>query len=61
MNQYIVKDYAKKLTKEESQNTTKTTNFISHHCVVNPKKPEKIKAVSDAGVKFETISLNDLF
>ena len=33
--------------------------MIPRHCVLNPKKPDKVSTVFDAGAKFKGISLND--
>ena len=57
INHYISKGSVRKLTQNEIRNTSDITNFISHHCVLNPKKPDKVRAVFDA--KFTGISLND--
>ena len=45
INQYISKGYARKLTQKEIRNTSDIINFIPHHCVLNPKKPDKVRAV----------------
>ena len=59
ITQYILKGYARKLTQNEIRNTSEITNFIPHHCVLNPKKSDKVRAVFDAGARFKGISLND--
>ena len=59
ISQHISKGYARKLSQNEIRNTSDVTNFISHHCVFNPKKPDKVRAVFDTGVKFKGVSLND--
>ena len=43
INQYISKGYARKLTQNETRNTSDITNFIPHHCVLNPKKPDRVR------------------
>ena len=59
ITQHILKGYARKLTQNEIRNTSEITNFIPHHCVLNPKKSDKVRAVFDAGARFKGISLND--
>ena len=56
INQYISKGYARRLTQNEIRNTWSITNFIPHHCILNPKKADKVRAVFDAGPKFKGIS-----
>ena len=53
------KGYARKLTQNEIGNTSGITSLIPHHCVLNSKKPDKVRAVFDGGAKFKGISLND--
>ena len=53
------KGYTRKLTQNEIRNTSDITSFIPHHCVLNSKKSDKVRAVFDAGAKFKGISLND--
>ena len=59
MNQYFVNGYARKMAEQESRNISKITNFLPHHSVVNPKMPEKIRAVFHASTKLKNISLSD--
>ena len=59
IDQYISKGFARKLTQNENRNTSDIANFAPHHCVLNPKKLDKVRRVFDAGAKFKRISLND--
>ena len=52
-----MKDFAGKLTQNETRNISDITNFMPHHRVLNTKKPDK--AVFDAGTNFIGISLNN--
>ena len=45
INQYIFKGYARKLAQKEIRNTSDIINFIPHYCVLNAKKPNKVRAV----------------
>ena len=59
LNDYIDSGYARKLTSEEIDRASDRTNYLPHHGVVNPKKPEKLRVVFDAAAKYKGISLND--
>ena len=58
MEEYIEKGFARKLTEKEAETTTKKTNYLPHHHVVNRNKPGKVRVVFDAAAKFEDTSLN---
>ena len=49
INQYILKSYARKLSQNETRNTSDITCFMPHHCVLNCKECEKVRAVFNAG------------
>ena len=55
----IVKDHARKLTKEEAGRRSNKTWFLPHHLVTSPNKPGKVVVVFDAAAKFQDTSLND--
>ena len=59
INQYISKCYARKLTQNEIRNTSEITDFIPHHCVLNPKKLDIVRATFDAVANVKGISLSD--
>ena len=50
-NPYISKAYARELTQNEVRNISDIRNFVPHHCVLNPKKPDKTRAVFDKVAK----------
>jgi hypothetical protein len=58
LNGYIAKGHARKLTNAEIKNVTDKTWYLPHHCVLNPKKPEKVRVVFDAAATFQDVSLN---
>ena len=56
----VEKGYIRKLSEQEVQATVSTrVNYLTHHPVRNPKKPEKVRRVYNAAAKFEGKSLND--
>ena len=57
MNDYIVKGYAVKLSKEEAARTSSHTWYLPHHGVINPNK-SKVRVVYDAAALFEGTALN---
>ena len=59
INDYIIKGYAKQLTKIEESTTGDKTWYLPHHPVINPHKPGKVRAVFDAASKYKNTSLND--
>ena len=59
INDYIIKGYAKQLTETEENTKGDKTWYLSHHPVVNPHKPGKVRAVFDAASKYRNTSLND--
>jgi hypothetical protein len=59
MNGYIVKGFARKLSKEEALKTSPRTWYLPHHGVLNPNKPGKIRVVFDAASTCHGTSLND--
>ena len=59
INQYISKGCARKLTQNEIRNTSDITNFVPNHCLLNPKKSNKVRAVFNVGAKFKGVSLSD--
>jgi hypothetical protein len=58
LNGYIAKGHARKLTAEEVANTSNKTWYLPHHCILHPKKPNKVRVVFDAAAEFEDVSLN---
>ena len=58
MNSYIETGYAGKLSKKEATSTSNITNYIPHHSVVNPNKPDKLRIVYDAGAQYQNTTLN---
>lgn len=59
LDDYKEKNYAQKLTRDETVKKIGKTWYLPHHPVTNPRKPEKVRMVFDAASKFENISLND--
>ena len=59
INEYINLGHARKLSDEESAiRPAGRTWFLSHHPVINPKKPEKCRPVFDASAYYKGTSLN---
>ena len=50
--------YARKMTREEAEQSSSTTWYLPIHPVVNPNKPGKVRVVNDAAAVFENESLN---
>ena len=59
INEYISKEYARKLSQEKANWTSPITNYIPHHGIQNPNKPGKLRAVFDAAAYFNNSWLND--
>ena len=59
IDDYVVKGYARKLTKNEATTKSDKTWYLPHHPVINPRKPEKVRVVFDAASTFNDTSLND--
>ena len=59
IKEYIDKGYAIKLSEREANKTSNITNYIPHHCVLHPKKPNKVSVVFDASAKYKNDSLNN--
>ena len=57
MNDYVVKGYAVKLSKEEASTTSNRTWYLPHHGVINPNNA-KVRVVYDAAVEYGGTSLN---
>ncbi|XP_075167473.1 uncharacterized protein LOC142239564 [Haematobia irritans] len=55
----ILKGYARKLTKEESEKHNDKTWYLPIFIVKNPNKPDKVRLVWDAASKSNGVSLND--
>ena len=58
INTYIKYGYARKMTKEETINTSNKTWYLPHHPVFHPQKPGKVRAVFNAAAKYKGKSLN---
>ncbi len=58
MNGYISKGYARRLTPEETRQSSDRTYYLPHHAVINPKKPSKLRVVFDAAAVYNGDSLN---
>ena len=58
MNDYVNKGHAKKLTNNEKTYLSNITNYIPHHGVSHPNKPNKIRVVFDAAAEYKKSSLN---
>ncbi|XP_053377557.1 uncharacterized protein LOC123564742 [Mercenaria mercenaria] len=58
MNDYITNGYATPVTDADVMETGKVW-YLSHHPVINPKKPGKVRIVFDCAAKYRGTSLND--
>ena len=58
LNGYIAKGHARKMTTEEVLQRSSNTWYLPHFCVLNPRKPDKVRVVFDAAAKFNNTSLN---
>jgi hypothetical protein len=58
LNGYITKGHARKLTEEEVNSRSSKTWYLPHHCVLNPRKPNKVRVVFDAAAELNGVSLN---
>ncbi|XP_055922143.1 uncharacterized protein LOC129953216 [Eupeodes corollae] len=57
---YLKKGYARKLSKEESDERTPRTWYLPVFPVLNPSKPNKVRMVWDAAAKVDGVSLNSV-
>lgn len=60
MNEYVEMGFARKLKVSELNGPEGQTNYLVHFGVVNPNKPEKLRVVFHAALKYKGVSLNDL-
>ena len=58
INTYIKESYARKMTNEETINTSGKTWYLLHHPVFHPQKPGKVRVVFDAAGKYKGKSFN---
>ena len=58
INTYIKKGYARKMTKEETINTSNKTWYLPHQSVFHPQKQGKVRVVFDATAKYKDKSLS---
>ena len=57
----LQKEYIKKLPEHEFSQANPRVWYLSHHPVLNPHKPVKVRRVSDAAANYQGTSLNDQF
>ena len=57
MEEMVEKGYAEKVS---SANEESHVNYIPHHGVYHPQKPNKIRVVFDCSAKYKGVSLNDM-
>jgi len=55
---YIEKGYCRQIPTDEV--STNTTWYLTHHAVVNPRNPGKVRTVFDCASKWQGVSLNDV-
>ena len=58
INTCIKEGYSRKMTKEETINTSDKTCYLQHHPVFHPQKPGKVQVVFDAAAKYKGKGLN---
>ena len=58
VNTYIKESYTRKMTKEETINTSDKTWYLPDHSVFHPQKPEKVRVVFHATAKYKGKNLN---
>ena len=51
INTYIKEGYPRKMTKEETINTSDETCHLPHHPVFHPKKPGKVRVLQNMRAK----------
>ena len=61
MQKYIKNWYARKLSNEESEKTSRKTWYLPRHPVFNEHKPLKIWTVFDAAGMHDGMSMNKAF
>ena len=59
INGYINEGHPTNLTEKESEISSNITSYIPHDFVLNPDKPDEVKLVYDASVKYQNVCLND--
>ena len=59
IEEYVNKDYARKLTPEEVTKRSRITWSLPHHPVFNVSKPNKCRVVFNPAAKSDGTSLND--
>ena len=58
INTYIKEGYARKMTEEETINTSDKTRCLPHHPGFHPQKPGKVQMKFNAATEYKGKSLN---
>ena len=59
INVYISREYTRKQSQEEGNQTAPMTNYTPHHGIQNPSKPGKLRVVFGAATYFSNACLNN--
>ncbi|KZS19693.1 Uncharacterized protein APZ42_013856 [Daphnia magna] len=60
IDDYVAKGFPLSLKESELKGTFWRNWYLSHHVVVNPRKPEKVRVVFDASAKYQGVALNEV-
>ncbi len=59
IEKYELDDHARLLASTELEGIEGRDWYLSHHYVINPNKPKKIRVIFDGAAKFEGLALNN--